>query len=97
MACQGEPLEFGRRGQAAPPAAAKESHCFESHRDHVQYQARAAEGAPVGSGAMESRCAQLQGRFKRCGQFWTEPGRRRLLALDVARRNHDRDEVWQQN
>ena len=91
------PAWCAQRGQAVPPAVAKESHYFESHRDHVQYQARAAEGAPVGSGAMESLCAQLQGRFKRGGQFWTEPGRRRLMALDVARRNHDWDEVWQQN
>src|ERR1035438_971743 len=46
---------------------------------------------------MESLCGQLQGRFKRGGQFWTEPGRRRLMALEVARRNHDWNEVWQRN
>jgi hypothetical protein len=46
---------------------------------------------------MESLCGQLQGRFKRGGQFWTEPGRRRLMALEVARRNQDWNEVWQSN
>ena len=91
------PAWCAQRGQAVPAAVAKEIHYFEPHREHLRYQARAAEGCPVGSGAMESLCAQLQGRFKRCGQFWTEPGRRRLLALDVARRNHDWDEVWQRN
>jgi len=31
--------------------------------------------------SMESFCVQLQGRFKRGGQFWAESGRRRLVAL----------------
>ena len=91
------PAWCAERGQAVPPAVDKEINYFEPHREHLHYQARAAEGCPVGSGAMESLCAQLQGRFKRGGQFWTEPGRRRLLALDVARRNHDWDEIWQHN
>ena len=86
-----------QREQPLPPTAAKEINYFENHRAHIQYEARAAEGCPVGSGAMESLCGQLQGRFKRGGQFWTEPGRRRLMALEVARRNHDWNEVWSLN
>jgi hypothetical protein len=46
---------------------------------------------------MESLCGQLQGRFKRCGQFWTGPGRQRLMALEAARRNQDWNEVWKLN
>lgn len=84
-------------GRGLSSAVEKEINYFEPHRAHLHYQARAAEGCPVGSGAMESLCAQLQGRFKRGGQFGTEPGRRRLLALEVARRNLDWDEVWQRN
>lgn len=91
------PAWCAQRGQRLPATLAKEINCFENHREHLHYQVRAAEGCPVGSGAMESLCGQLQGRFKRCGQFWTEPGRRRLMALEVARRNHDWDEVWQLN
>jgi hypothetical protein len=91
------PAWCAQRGQVPPPTVEKEIHYFEQHREHLQYEARAAEGCPVGSGAMESLCGQLQGRFKRGGQFWTEPGRRRLRALEVARRNHDWDEVWQLN
>lgn len=94
---QALPAWCAQRGQAAPPTLATEINYFENHRAHIQYAARAAEGCPVGSGAMESLCGQLQGRFKRAGQFWTEPGRRRLMALEVARRNHDWDEVWQRN
>lgn len=88
---------WARRGQQPPPSVTKEINYFEQHREHIHYETRAAEGCPVGSGAMESLCGQLQGRFKRCGQFWTEPGRRRLMALEVARRNHDWDEVWKLN
>ncbi len=91
------PAWCAQRRQAPPPAVKKEIHYFEQHREHLQYETRAAESCPIGSGAMESLCAQLQGRFKRCGQFWTEPGRRRLMALEVARRNHDWDQVWQLN
>jgi hypothetical protein len=44
-----------------------------------------------------NRCAgNCKGRFKRGGQFWTEPGRR-LMALEVGRRNHGWDQVWQLN
>jgi hypothetical protein len=91
------PAWCAQREQPLPPLVAKEINYFETHRAHIHYAMRAAEGCPVGSGAMESLCGQLQGRFKRGGQFWTEPGRRRLMALEVARRNHDWDEVWQQN
>ena len=91
------PTWCAARAQAVPPSVATETQYFENHREHMHYAARAAEGCPVGSGAMESFCAQLQGRFKRCGQFWTEPGRRRLMALEIARRNLDWLQVWQQN
>lgn len=91
------PAWCAQRGQPLPASLEKEINYFENHRAHLQYEVRAAEGCPVGSGAMESLCGQLQGRFKRGGQFWTEAGRRRLMALEVARRNHDWDEIWQPN
>jgi hypothetical protein len=91
------PAWCAQRAQPLPPSVATETRYFENHRDHIHYAARADDGCPVGSGTMESFCAQLQGRFKRCGQFWTEPGRRRLMALDVARRNQDWPQVWQLN
>jgi hypothetical protein len=86
-----------QRAQAVPPTVAREINYFTEHREHLHYAARAAEGCPIGSGAMESLCGQLQGRFKRGGQFWTEPDRRHLMALEVARRNQDWNEVWQSN
>ena len=91
------PAWCAQREQPLSPLVAREINYFETQRAHIHYETRAAEGCPVGSGAMESLCGQLQGRFKRGGQFWTEPGRRRLMALEVARRNHDWDEVCQLN
>jgi hypothetical protein len=91
------PAWCAQREPALSAPVAKEINYFEQHRQHLHYAARAAEGCPVGSGAMESLCGQLQGRSKRGGQFWTKPGRPRLMALPVARRNHDWDEFWQRN
>jgi len=67
---------------------------FQSHREHLHYQRRGQEGCPKGSGAMESTCSQYQDRFKRTGQFWTLAGEHHLLALELARRNQDWDEIW---
>jgi hypothetical protein len=67
---------------------------FQSHREHLHYQAMEKAGCPKGSGAMESTCSQYQDRFKRTGQFWTRAGEHHLLALELARRNQDWDEIW---
>lgn len=83
--------------RAVPPEVPRERDYFQNHREHVHYAAMAARGCPVGSGAMESFCAQLQGRFKRGGQFWTASGMGDLLALDVARRNLDWDALCSKN
>jgi len=68
---------------------------FQEHKDHIHYQLLASQGCPIGSGAVESTCGQLQDRFKRTGQFWTLPGEQHLMALEVARRNDDWDEIWE--
>jgi hypothetical protein len=73
---------------------AKETAYFQSHSSRLDYPQAKREGFPLGSGAMESACSQLQGRFKRPGQFWTESGEGTLLALDLAWRNHDWNELW---
>ena len=67
---------------------------FHTHRDHLGYQRASDHGCPVGSGAMESTCSQLQDRFKRTGQFWIGDGHSNLMALDVARRNNEWDDIW---
>jgi 1,2-phenylacetyl-CoA epoxidase PaaB subunit len=64
---------------------------FREHKDHLHYKTVDDRGGPIGSGAVESLCSQLQDRFKRTGQFWTRPGLRRLLAVEEAVRNRDFD------
>jgi hypothetical protein len=61
------------------------------------YEAAAQLSAKWGSGAMESFCSPLQGRFKRCGPFWSPPGLADLLASERARRNLDWDALWSKN
>ena len=67
---------------------------FKTHRDHLHYERNANQGAPVGSGSVESLCGQLQNRFKRTGQFWSPIGLRNLLSLDVLHRNNDLHCLW---
>lgn len=81
----------------APEPLEKELHYFKDHRDHMHYDQVRQQGAPIGSGAMESFCSQLQHRTKRTGQFWNIVGLNCLLSLEVAKRNLDWDQIWSQN
>ena len=69
---------------------------FHTHRDRLHYEQAAALGCPIGSGAMESTCSQFQDRFKRTGQFWTQPGAANLMTLELIRRNREWSEYWGQ-
>lgn len=68
---------------------------YQTHRDHIHYKEVESQGCPKGSGAMESTCSQFQDRFKRTGQFWSVPGKEYLMALELADRNGDWDEIWE--
>ena len=69
---------------------------FRNHQDRLDYPEAKRQGMPLGSGAMESACSQIQNRFKCTGQFWSKPGERHLLALELAWRNRDWNELWTQ-
>jgi len=73
---------------------AREVKYFNSHKDHLHYEQVRRQGCPIGSGAMESFCAQMQGRFKRPGQFWSLQGERDLVTLELADRNGDWSPLW---
>jgi hypothetical protein len=77
---------------AAAATVAREREYFQTHQGRLDYAQAAAEGWPLGSGAMESSCRQYQCRFKRPGQFWSTAGDEALLAL------HDfwRNRRWRQ-
>ena len=83
----------GRRGSARETVR-REKNYFQSHRQRMNYQQLARRGWPIGSGPVESACAQKQGRFKRPGQFWTQTGLRHLNALMEARDLHHWDQLW---
>ena len=67
---------------------------FRKHESRLDYPEAKRQGMPLGSGAMESACSQIQGRFKCTGQFWSPSGERHLLALELAWRNRDWNELW---
>jgi hypothetical protein len=72
----------------------REQNYFAHHAGRLNYQSVAERGWPIGSGAVESACAQKQGRVKRPGQFWTEVGLRHLNALLEARDHGYWDDLW---
>lgn len=72
----------------------REKNYFASHSSRMNYQQLSRRGWPIGSGAVESACAQRQRRFKRPGQFWTATGLRHLNALIEARDLNHWDQLW---
>ena len=42
-----------------------------TRRERLHYQTVVGQGAPIGSGAVESACAQLRTRLKGPGKFWS--------------------------
>jgi len=60
---------------------------YTSNQSRMKYVDGEKRGEPVGSGAIESTCRQLQCRMKRCGQFWSTAGDEALLCLEVFWRN----------
>ena len=60
---------------------------YRSNEKRMKYVAGKKRGEPVGSGAIESTCRQMQCRMKRCGQFWSIQGDEALLCLETFWRN----------
>lgn len=73
---------------------AKNTAYFQKNQERLDYDTIAAAHCPIGSGAMESTCSQLQDRFKRTGQFWSRPGAHALMTLELIRRNGQWDKYW---
>ena len=65
----------------------REINYFKTHENRMDYKKGKAAGEPVGSGAIESTCAQYQRRFKLTGQFWSLAGDEAFLALATLHRN----------
>ena len=82
------------RPTAAQAELAREVRYFQTHRDHLHYQAMADAGAPRGSGAAESLGKQLQQRLRGCGQAWSRAGLTHLLRVCVLVKNRDDPLLW---
>jgi len=76
-----------RLTQAATKAADEAIEYYQNNQKRMKYKQARQLNEPVGSGAIESTCRQLQCRFKRCGQFWSTPGDEALLCLEMFWRN----------
>jgi hypothetical protein len=73
--------------EAAAKAADQALEYYQSNQKRMKYKDGRKRHEPVGSGAIESTCRQLQCRLKRCGQFWSTRGDEALLCLEMFWRN----------
>jgi len=73
--------------KAAAKAASEAIEYYQDNQKRMKYKEGRQRHEPVGSGAIESTCRQLQCRLKRCGQFWSTRGDEALLCLEMFWRN----------
>ena len=76
-----------RLAAAAAKAADQTIEYYQNNQKRMKYKDGRKRKEPVGSGAIESTCRQLQCRMKRCGQFWSTRGDEALLCLEMFWRN----------
>ena len=82
-----EELQGGLPTGPASAAVAREVNYFHEHQERMDYRAGRRAHEPIGSGAVEATCRQMQCRFKRPGQFWSQRGDEALLCLEMFWRN----------
>lgn len=76
-----------RLAGAAAKTAGQATEYYRNNQNRMKYKEGRKRKEPVGSGAIESTCRQLQCRMKRCGQFWSTRGDEALLCLEMFWRN----------
>lgn len=82
---------LGELQARAAEDARREIAYFRAHDAHIHYDGIDKAGCPIGSGAVESFCSQMQGRLKNRGRFWSPDGGSNLIAVDLAFRNGEPD------
>ena len=82
-----EELQAGRPAGPAAVAVANELNYLHEHQERMDYRAGRRAHEPIGSGAVEATCRQMQCRFKRPGPFWSPRGDEALLCLEMLWRN----------
>jgi hypothetical protein len=76
-----------RLAAAAAETTGQAIEYYQNNQKRMKYKEGRKRNEPVGSGAIESTCRQLQCRMKRCGQFWSTRGDEALLCLEMFWRN----------
>jgi hypothetical protein len=76
-----------RLDETAAKAAANAIEYYQNNQTRMKYKEGRKRNEPIGSGAIESTCRQLQCRMKRCGQFWSTRGDEALLCVEMFWRN----------
>jgi hypothetical protein len=76
-----------RLAESAAKVAQDTIDYYQKNQKRMKYKEGRNRKEPVGSGAIESTCRQLQCRMKRCGQFWSTRGDEALLCLEMFWRN----------
>ncbi len=79
--------KLGLFGEKQRVVYERELNYFKTHQHRMDYKTGSDLGQPIGSGAIESTCAQYQRRFKLTGQFWSLEGDEAFLALWTLNRN----------
>jgi hypothetical protein len=72
----------------AAQTVTKEVNYLRTHQARMDYRAGRRAGEPIGSGPVEATCRQMQCRFKRPGQFWSQRGDEALMSLEMFWRNN---------
>jgi len=78
---QGIAKRLPGRGTDARNAVAAALSYIRSRKAKMRYATHYASNLPIGSGATESTCWQMQQRVKLPGQSWDKPGLRGILAM----------------
>jgi len=73
--------QLSGRGTKARNAVAAALRYIRFRKSKMRYAAHYAANLPIGSGATESTCWQMQQRVKLPGQSWDKPGLRGILAM----------------
>jgi hypothetical protein len=73
--------QLSGRGTEARNAVAAALRYIRFRKSKMRYAAHYAVNLPIGSGATESTCWQMQQRVKLPGQSWDKPGLRGILAM----------------
>ena len=88
------PLMFAAATEPALPAVAAALRYVRKRKQKMRYASLYEANLPIGSGATESTCWQMQRRVQRPGQSWEVPGLRGILAVRSLVLSERWNEAW---